>query len=169
MRLVQDPWMVPGRGGIDLARRSEDRVATLAASKLPVPTVAESETSSLARAMAREDVVLVVDDRPEVRRLIAHMLEDTGCDVVEAANGEDALALLGAGLSPHLIVLDLWMPIIDGWEFLARAGVCAPVIVISGVEEETQPLPASVVCFLKKPIGREELLSAVQKARGVGN
>jgi CheY-like chemotaxis protein len=113
---------------------------------------------------AGSPLVLVVDDQAEVRRLIHRMLEHSGFEVAEAANGEEALGLLDAGVSPRVIVLDLWMPIIDGWEFLERTTTRAPVIVISGVEEETHPLPASVVRFLKKPIGREELLAALQEA-----
>ena len=92
------------------------------------------------------------------------MLEPSGFDVVEAANGEEALGLLAAGLSPRVIVLDLWMPILDGWQFLERAPTQAPTIIISGVEEETYPLPEHVVRFLKKPIGRDDLMAAVREA-----
>lgn len=112
--------------------------------------------------------VLVVDDRSEVRALLARMLEGDGFAVVEASNGEEALALLGHGLTPRVIVLDLWMPIVDGWEFMARARTRTPVVVITGVEEETHPLPACVVRFLKKPIGREDLRRAIADALGTG-
>jgi len=116
------------------------------------------------RASADADLVLIVDDQARVRMLLGRMLEHSGFEVVEAANGEEALALLAAGLMPRVIVLDLWMPIVDGWEFLERATAPAPVIVISGVEEEAHPLPEPVVRFLTKPIARDDLLSAVAEA-----
>jgi CheY-like chemotaxis protein len=52
--------------------------------------------------------------------MVVRMLPQAGFEPIEVANGAEALALLQRGLSPSVIVLDLWMPIMDGWEFLAR-------------------------------------------------
>lgn len=65
--------------------------------------------------------VLVVDDHEDTREMVATMLTDSGFDVVQAANGKEAIDLLvSAGqVEPCLIVLDLEMPVMTGWEFLA--------------------------------------------------
>jgi putative two-component system response regulator len=64
--------------------------------------------------------VLVVDDAPDVRFLMKSVLTTAGFDVSEADGGVSALDLLEAGASPDLIVLDVQMPEIDGWETLRR-------------------------------------------------
>jgi CheY-like chemotaxis protein len=132
-----------------------------------------STAAVLAKAESGDDLrpragrpILVIDDQAQVRQLIARMLEGAGHDVVQAANGEEALSLLDLDLDPRLIVLDLWMPIVDGWEFMERARTRSPIILITGVEEEAYPLPECVVRFLKKPIARDQLLDAVRAADG---
>jgi CheY-like chemotaxis protein len=107
-------------------------------------------------------LVFVIDDEAAVRNVIVRMLRDSGFQVADASNGQDALALLQGGLTPAVILLDLWMPIMDGWEFLERARPQAPVIVISGISDQVQPLPACVVKLLRKPIGLEELTRAIR-------
>jgi len=104
----------------------------------------------------------VIDDEAEVRGVIVRMLQDVGMEVVDAANGQDALALLEGGLRPSAIVLDLWMPIMDGWEFLSRAQPAAPVIVLSGLGKDVHPLPKCVVKLLTKPIGLDVLVDAIR-------
>jgi CheY-like chemotaxis protein len=113
-------------------------------------------------------IVLVIDDEAEVRQVIVRMLHGAGLDVIDAANGQEALGLLEGGLLPAVIVLDLWMPIMDGWEFLERARPSAPVIVLSGLGQEVHPLPGCVVKLLTKPVGLEELATAIRKVRDLG-
>jgi CheY-like chemotaxis protein len=67
-------------------------------------------------AMASHPLLLVEDDQ-DTRDAIQCLLETEGLDVVTAANGRDALAQLDAGLEPCLIVLDLYMPVMDGFGF----------------------------------------------------
>ena len=91
--------------------------------------------------------VLVVEDEHELRELIAHWLETRGYQVVEAADGVDAVELLQAGLEPDLILLDLTMPRMDGRAFLdwLRAQpkhAHRHVIVASGYLDEEPPLSA---------------------------
>ncbi len=79
--------------------------------------------------------VLVVDDDPDIRAFVSELLVDEGYDVRAAANGRDALAVL-ATWRPDVILLDLMMPEMDGWAFLASQRlnlelVCIPVIVMS--------------------------------------
>ncbi len=91
--------------------------------------------------------VLVVEDEHDLRELIAHWLETRGYQVVEAADGRDAVDLLQAGLEPDVILLDLGMPGMDGRSFLAwlRADEKhrhLPVIVASAYLDDAPPVDA---------------------------
>src|SRR5690242_12282079 len=82
-------------------------------------------------------LVLVVDDDREIRSALAEVLEDSEYEVLQAANGLEALEHLGrCELPPFLILLDVMMPKMNGWEFrreqLTRPALAAiPVVVIS--------------------------------------
>ncbi len=89
--------------------------------------------------------VLVVEDEHELRELIAQWLETRSYQVVQAADGRDAVDLLEAGLEPDVILLDLTMPRMDGREFLEwlRASPRHQdrrVIVASGYLDEAHPV-----------------------------
>lgn len=93
-------------------------------------------------------VVLLVEDEPSVREVIEEVLRSEGYPVVSAVNGADALAILRAGLRPFIIILDLMMPIMDGWQFRTEQLkdpelLKIPTVVYSavgGVGEEVEPL-----------------------------
>ena len=79
--------------------------------------------------------VMVVDDDPDIRAFVSELLADEGYEVRAATNGRDALAVL-TNWHPDVILLDLMMPEMDGWDFLAAqqgnlALVSIPVIVMS--------------------------------------
>ncbi|GGC85524.1 hypothetical protein GCM10010994_49270 [Chelatococcus reniformis] len=87
----------------------------------------------------RGGLVLVVDDAPEVREFIRHVVESTGLKVAEAVNGQEALAWLEANGNPSLILLDLMMPVMDGFAFLdamraTPARLDVPVVVLTAKE-----------------------------------
>ncbi len=89
--------------------------------------------------------VLVVEDEHELRELIAHWLETRGYQVVQAADGRDAVDLLEAGLEPDVILLDLTMPRMDGRQFLDWLRASPKhrdrrVIVASGYLDEHAPV-----------------------------
>src|SRR6185369_15624405 len=67
--------------------------------------------------MAHDHDVMLIEDDAESRNAIAAVLEAYGFDVVQAVDGEDALAQLHAGHRPCAILLDLMMPLMDGWQF----------------------------------------------------
>ncbi|HEY5676935.1 MAG TPA: response regulator [Myxococcales bacterium] len=113
--------------------------------------------------MAGFEVLLVEDDR-DLRSVIAEALRRAGLAVHEAADGQQALDLVASGVRPRLILLDIVMPVMDGFTFLrhkqmARALAQVPVIVISATAE---PPVDGACCVLRKPVDRETLLSAVQ-------
>jgi len=109
----------------------------------------------------------VVDDEPQVRATVREALALAGYDVSEASNGAEALALLRTA-EPEAIVLDLWMPIMDGWAF-RRAQRAShpqiPVIIVSALDlssEHLEELDASAV--IGKPFDLDTLYDAVESA-----
>ena len=110
--------------------------------------------------------VLVVDDEPQVRATVREALTFEGYEVSEASNGVEALALLQTA-QPEAIVLDLWMPVMDGWTF-RRAQLVShpqiPVIVVSALDlssEHIEELRAGAV--IGKPFDLDTLYSAVEE------
>jgi CheY-like chemotaxis protein len=113
--------------------------------------------------------VLVVDDDTAIRESVAEILRDEGYAVQEASNGQEALDRLRAEGPPCLILLDLMMPIMDGFQFRAaqladRALAAAPVVVMSAdgnVEGKAASLSAAGA--LKKPLLLGDLLQVVAR------
>jgi CheY-like chemotaxis protein len=113
--------------------------------------------------------VLVVDDDPDVRETLEDVLRMAGYEVATAQHGRDGLALLEVGLRPGLILLDLMMPVMDGYGFLEALGsrphlpVC-PVIVVSANQDTARARAMPVVVdVLAKPFEIEELLRLVRQ------
>lgn len=69
--------------------------------------------------MRAKPLILLVEDQSDLRRLYAQQLELSGFDVIEAANGQDALTHTAAH-SPDVVLMDLSLPILDGWEATRR-------------------------------------------------
>ncbi len=112
--------------------------------------------------------VLIVEDDELTRDMLAAILAAEGYLVETAADGREALARLHGAAAPDLIVLDLLMPGMNGWEFrAAQAGdarlASIPVVVVSATETDfTQTAPAlRPAAHLRKPITVEELLEVV--------
>jgi CheY-like chemotaxis protein len=114
--------------------------------------------------------VLVVDDEPDVLLLTRVILEGAGWQVQEAQSGERALSLLREGRSPDVVLLDLRMPGMDGWQVLdelAEAGCELPVIVFSAHAQpgtERQIRARGGKGFLAKPFTAGQLLEVLQQA-----
>jgi CheY-like chemotaxis protein len=111
--------------------------------------------------------VLVVDDDEDACDLTAVVLQRAGYHVATAANGEEALTYLRRYPAPCLILLDLAMPVMDGWEFLDEREKnptfkAIPVIIASGERGVTNRAAAAGVEFLPKPLQRASLLNALQ-------
>ena len=110
--------------------------------------------------------VLVVDDDADVRTLVCELLARAGYAVSEAPNGREALRLL-SDERPDLIVLDVSMPELDGWETLERIRELStvPVVMLSalGAElEKVRALRGGADDYVTKPFGRQELLARVE-------
>ena len=116
-------------------------------------------------------LVLIVDDDADLRGVTAAILSLHGYDVVEAADGRGGLACLVKWV-PDLVILDLHMPIMNGWEFraeqweLADARLAAiPVLLLTGeAAPEHEAMQLNAAGLVRKPYEAEALLGAVSAA-----
>lgn len=121
---------------------------------------------SIAQKRVEAPTILVVEDDHDSRVMIRALLEDEGYVVQTAANGRDAVAqLTTSALRPQLVIVDLNMPVMDGWELMQHLRnhpelSTIPVGVQSGDEEST--LPDGVAFVLAKPVDVEALLAIVR-------
>ena len=119
--------------------------------------------------MAKREV-LVVEDDVDLRESLSQALQDHGFAVTQAGNGQQALDLLHSGIRPAVILLDLMMPVLSGWELrdvlrddpeLSRI----PTLVISaymdGTEQEVLALPADDC--IRKPFHLRVLIEAIER------
>ena len=119
--------------------------------------------------------ILVVDDDPDIRELVRDILEDEGHQVSVAENGESARTIF-ARETPDLVLLDIWMPDVDGITLLrewssGRGGLDCPVIVMSGhgtLETAIEATRLGAHDFVQKPISLAKLLSIVNQALEAG-
>lgn len=113
--------------------------------------------------------LLVVEDDQDIRHALALVLESEGYRVVGVANGQEGLDHLRRGERPCVILLDLMMPVMDGWEFRAQQTgdpslAPIPVIVISADSKVPQKAAAlGAAAYLKKPIDFDALIEAVRR------
>jgi CheY-like chemotaxis protein len=114
---------------------------------------------------------MIVDDDGDIREAIAEALTDQEYGVLEAANGEEALARLrdASDARPCVILLDIMMPVMDGWQFRdAQLDDPAlrdiPVVVLSAhasISEAANDM--AVTDFLRKPVKLDTLLAAIAR------
>ena len=109
----------------------------------------------------------MVDDDHVIRETVKLALEDEGCLVREATHGEEALALLEKEI-PDVILLDMRMPVLDGWgfarEYRRRPGPHAPIIVVTATQEPRawgRQIGADAV--IAKPFELDDFLAVVSR------
>jgi len=111
--------------------------------------------------------VLVVDDDADIRATVAAMLEIEGYRVAEAANGADALTVVETD-PPDVIVLDMRMPVMDGWAFAAelrRRDHPIPLVVMTAARDAARWAgEVAAATFVAKPFGYDDLVAAVEHA-----
>ncbi len=117
--------------------------------------------------MTEAGLVLAIDDDPSILDLVRMALEDEGYGVVTAADGADALALL-EGCAPGLILLDMRMGGVNGWEFAEayrrRPGPHAPIVVITAARDAAgRAAEIGAEGYLGKPFGLQELSDVVSR------
>jgi CheY-like chemotaxis protein len=113
--------------------------------------------------------ILVVEDDDDVRESIAETVSRAGYEVSTARHGREALEMIEhADEPPSAVLLDLMMPVMDGWTFLSKLGDRRrqiPVVVMSAARDAL--LPAQIE-LLRKPIGTDQLLGALARRARVG-
>lgn len=113
--------------------------------------------------------ILLVEDDSDVRESLAYLLSDQGYDVACAEDGQEALSYLHAGNKPGVILLDIMMPRMNGYEFRAAQKqepdiAAIPVIVLSAagsIALRSRGLDADVA--LEKPVAFEKLCKAIEQ------
>jgi CheY-like chemotaxis protein len=115
-------------------------------------------------------VVLVVEDEPDTLEAVAELLEDEDVNVLRARHGREALDLLEEGARPSLILLDLRMPVMDGWEFCRRIAADPrlaqiPVAIVTASASVDAPARARDAGIFVKPVNYARLLALVERLR----
>src|SRR5438552_5608231 len=111
--------------------------------------------------------VLIVEDDADLREMMAQLLSLEGFRATAVANGREALEYLHEADVPQLILLDLMMPVMDGWEFRRKqqadpALASVPVIVLSALDL-ARAANLDATAFLKKPLDFDHLLALVRE------
>jgi CheY-like chemotaxis protein len=112
------------------------------------------------------DPILVVEDDDDTRDALCQLLRGQGYDVLCAADGDEALRWLGRA-RPRLIITDLSMPVMNGWQLLQQvrshpSWIDIPVIVLSA---DSPPLLEDI-CFMQKPVPAAKLLNEIASQLG---
>jgi CheY-like chemotaxis protein len=113
--------------------------------------------------------ILIVEDDSDLRQALSEVLRDEGYSVAMAADGREALDRLRRDLRPSLILLDLTMPVMNGWQFRAEqrqdpALSAIPVVVLSAGEHlAEQMVPLGIDDYVAKPIELNHLLQTIER------
>jgi CheY-like chemotaxis protein len=110
--------------------------------------------------------VLIVEDDEDLREMMAQLLTLEGYEAATVANGREALEYLHNASAPNVILLDLMMPVMDGWEFRRQLEADptlapVPVIVLSALDQ-VRAVNIHAAAFLKKPLDFDRLLDLVR-------
>ena len=112
--------------------------------------------------------VLLVDDDDDGRMLLSDYLAAFGCDVLTASTGQEGIGM-AREQHPHLIILDLLMPEMNGWEVMQELSNDPevrdiPVVVVSALAGNARVSSMGVVDFLTKPVGREQMARVLSRS-----
>lgn len=138
----------------------------------PDPSDKLVDGSGITRPDAPRTTILLVEDDFATRRVMAELLIDEGFEVVCAANGAEAIGLLqSVPTKPSVIILDIWMPYMDGLEFralqrsLPNARDVPVVVVTAGGFRPEEAAGLGLVRVLRKPVHASDLLEAVRQSQ----
>lgn len=121
---------------------------------------------------SKKHTVFIIEDDKDIRETLAEYLQSEGFSVVQAINGQDALDILQKMGPPSLFLLDLFMPVMNGNQFLEKIKAegnpnsKVPVLVFSAApqeDEEVKKVLKWVAGVLKKPFDIDEVLTAINK------
>jgi DNA-binding response OmpR family regulator len=110
--------------------------------------------------------ILVIDDEPGILEITAEILEYEGYQVEKAANGQEGLQILSQ-VHPELVMLDMRMPVLDGWGFakvLHNTGSTVPILVLTAaLDAKRWAEEINADAYLGKPFDLNELLAVVEQ------
>jgi len=109
--------------------------------------------------------IMVVEDDEDLRDVLASALRRLGHSVIEAKNGYEALELLGRSPRPHIILLDIMMPVMDGRQFMAALddhGKTIPIIVMTAQPDAAAAVSGTAAVLLK-PVGLHNLMTTIAR------
>jgi CheY-like chemotaxis protein len=128
---------------------------------LPFPGPGEPVVTASTRTHQH---ILVVDDTPTIRSLVAMILQDEGYEVTTACNGQEALAQI-TEQAPDLVLLDLQMPVMTGWELqehLRSQGCCVPVVFMTaGPQARIEAERHHAAGYVAKPFDPDALVATI--------
>jgi CheY-like chemotaxis protein len=112
------------------------------------------------------NLILVVEDDPDIRTTVADILELEGYKVELAGNGAEAIATLQHN-TPNLVILDMRMPVLDGWGFARRLhemGMTLPILVMTAAQDASRwAQEIGAQGFIAKPFDLMDLISIVER------
>jgi CheY-like chemotaxis protein len=113
-------------------------------------------------------VVLIAEDNADIREALGYIVERAGYEVAQVANGAEALEFLHREAPPIVVLLDLMMPVLDGWSVLAERNREAalstiPVIVLSAQRGIADKVAAAHASYLEKPIMPDRLIEEIER------
>jgi len=116
--------------------------------------------------------LLVVDDDATIREMLQMVLESEGYEVVTAPHGKAAFALLEQ-VRPNVILLDMKMPVMDGWGFMAeyrrRPGAKAPVVILTAAQDDSRRAgEAGADAYVAKPFAIDDLITVLDRCIAAG-
>lgn len=126
----------------------------------------------LGRAQGQDaPLVLLVDDDPGIRQALEMVLNDQGIECLCAGNGAEALELLGSvPVLPSLIILDVMMPVMNGWQFRAaqladpRLAALPTLLLSAATDAESRARELGLTQTFRKPVDLDALLDAVERS-----
>ncbi len=113
-----------------------------------------------------QKTILVVEDEPSIRETLQQILELDGYLVISAAHGKEALEKLQNGSRPNLILLDLMMPVMNGWEFMDHLKLDPalskiPIVILSAAGSNQNK--GHAVAVLRKPTDIDLLIQTIEQ------
>src|SRR5262245_26122854 len=116
--------------------------------------------------MSSSDIILIIDDDADLRDTLSDILKLVGYETRQAKHGLDALEQLAAGLRPSLILLDLLMPVMNGWEFREvqlqdPRFATTPVVVFTVAQNRERPIAVRDVIL--KPFALDRLIATLDE------
>jgi CheY-like chemotaxis protein len=132
---------------------------------------AKSDGNGQVGSSPERRAIMIIDDDDAIREALEDVLSDEGYEVVGVSDGQQALDYLHAEKRPHAILVDLWMPVMDGWKFLdallddPRFSRIPLVVLTAARDQRARDLRVAEV--LTKPVQLQQVLGALERLTGV--